>query len=85
VTVWLRPATTKDNLVAIRELLRAEQNILIIFGSRIRGKDVATLVKLGSSHQQAKFMCLGDYANSRGRRPTWGLYPDLLPGYVPLS
>jgi NADH-quinone oxidoreductase subunit G len=78
------PNNNKDILVAMRDLLRAEQNILIIFGSEIRGEDVATLVKLGSSHQQAKFMCLGDYANSRGAADM-GLYPDLLPGYVPLA
>jgi NADH-quinone oxidoreductase subunit G len=76
--------TNKDQLLAMRELLRAEPNLLIIFGSEIRGKDVATLVKLGSSHQQAKFMCLGDYSNSRGAADM-GLYPDLLPGYVPLG
>jgi NADH-quinone oxidoreductase subunit G len=77
-------STDKNHLAAMRELLRAEQNLLIIFGSEIRGKEVATLVKLGSSHQQAKFMCLGDYANSRGAADM-GLYPDLLPGYVPLA
>src|SRR5437899_663151 len=78
------PNSNKDQLVAMRDLLRAEQDILIIFGSEIRGADIATLVKLGSSHHQVKFMCLGDYANSRGAADM-GLYPDLLPGYVPLA
>jgi NADH-quinone oxidoreductase subunit G len=32
----------------------------------------------------AKFICLGDHANSRGAADM-GLYPDLLPGYLPLS
>jgi NADH-quinone oxidoreductase subunit G len=32
----------------------------------------------------AKFICLGDYANSRGAADM-GLYPDLLPGYTPLA
>ncbi|MBV9670732.1 MAG: molybdopterin-dependent oxidoreductase, partial [Acidobacteriales bacterium] len=32
----------------------------------------------------AKFMCLGDYANSRGAADM-GLYPNLLPGYAPLG
>jgi NADH-quinone oxidoreductase subunit G len=32
----------------------------------------------------AKFVCLGDYANSRGAADM-GLYPDLLPGYQPLA
>ena len=30
----------------------------------------------------AKFLCLADYANSRGAADM-GLYPDLLPGYHP--
>ena len=32
----------------------------------------------------AKFVCLGDYANSRGAADM-GLYPDLLPGYHPIA
>ncbi len=34
--------------------------------------------------QGAKFICLGDYANSRGAADM-GLYPDMLPGYAPVS
>src|SRR5438067_4123084 len=68
----------------MRDLLRAEQDILIILSSDIRGKDIATIVKLGQSHHKVKFMLLGDYANSRGAADM-GLYPDLLPGYTPVS
>ncbi len=32
----------------------------------------------------AKFICLGDYANSRGAADM-GLYPDMLPSYAPVS
>jgi len=64
----------------LRDKLRGEQNLIIIFGSEIRGHDVASLVKFGSSLSGAKFICLGDYANSRGAADM-GLYPDLLPGY----
>ena len=39
-----------------------------------------SLVKFGSGIPGAKFICLGDYANSRGAADM-GLYPDLLPGY----
>src|SRR5207237_5143225 len=42
------------------------------------------LVKFGSSLPATKYVCLGDYANSRGAADM-GLYPDLLPGYFPLS
>ena len=63
-----------------RDQLRGEQNLVIIFGSEIRGGDIASLVKFGSGIPGAKFICLGDYANSRGAADM-GLYPDLLPGY----
>jgi NADH-quinone oxidoreductase subunit G len=63
-----------------REQLRDEQNLVIIFGSEIRGDAIHSLVKFGSGIPGAKFICLGDYANSRGAADM-GLYPDLLPGY----
>jgi len=64
----------------LRDKLRAEEKLVIIFGSEIRGSHVASLVKFGSGISGAKFVCLGDYANSRGAADM-GLYPDLLPGY----
>src|SRR5262249_19116077 len=42
------------------------------------------LAKFSAGLQGAKLVCLADYANSRGASDM-GLYPDLLPGYVPLS
>ena len=75
---------TKDAWVALRDKIRAEQNIVIIFGSEIRGKDIASLVSFASGIPGAKFVCLGDYANSRGAADM-GLYPDLLPGYHPAT
>ena len=68
----------------MRDTLRGEQNLVIIFGSEIRGSDVAALAKFGMAIPGAKFICLGDYANSRGAADM-GLYPDLLPGYQSLS
>ncbi len=67
-----------------RDKLRGEQGLIIIFGSEVRGADIASLVKFGSSIPGAKFICLGDYANSRGAADM-GLYPDLLPGYRAVS
>jgi NADH-quinone oxidoreductase subunit G len=64
----------------LRDKLRGEQNLVIIFGSEIRGKDIGHLVAFGSGISGAKFVCLADYANSRGAADM-GLYPDLLPGY----
>jgi NADH-quinone oxidoreductase subunit G len=73
-------AASKDAWIALRDKLRSEQNLIIIFGAEVRGNDVASLVAFSSGIQGAKFICLGDYANSRGASDM-GLYPDLLPGY----
>jgi NADH-quinone oxidoreductase subunit G len=75
---------TRSALAAMRDKLRGEQNLIIIFGSELRGDDVHALVRFESSLAGAKFVCLGDYANSRGAADM-GLYPDLLPGYVPVN
>jgi NADH-quinone oxidoreductase subunit G len=68
----------------LRDKIRAEQNLVITFGSELRGRDVEKLVSFASTLNGAKLICLGDYANSRGASEM-GLYPDLLPGYEPLS
>ncbi len=75
--------TTRDAWTALRDKLRGEQNLVIIFGSEIRGQDIASLMKFGFAMPGAKFVCLSDYANSRGAADM-GLYPDLLPGYHPV-
>ena len=77
-------AASRQALSTLRDKVRAEQNLVIIFGSELRGADIATLVKFGSSLTGAKYICLGDYANSRGAADM-GLYPDLLPGYASLG
>jgi NADH-quinone oxidoreductase subunit G len=80
VETLLATGENRDAWTALRDKLRAEQNLVIIFGSEIRGADISALVNFGSSIPGAKFICLGDYANSRGAADM-GLYPDLLPGY----
>jgi NADH-quinone oxidoreductase subunit G len=72
--------TSRDAWIALRDKLRGEQNVIVIFGSEIRGNDIPALVKFGSAIPGAKFVCLADYANSRGASDM-GVYPDLLPGY----
>jgi NADH-quinone oxidoreductase subunit G len=74
------PSSNKEAWIALRDKLRAEQNLVIIFGSEIRGNDIAKIVAFGSAIPGSKFICLADYANSRGAADM-GLYPDLLPGY----
>jgi NADH-quinone oxidoreductase subunit G len=78
-----RPSIQQD-LSAMREKLRAEQNLVIIFGAEISGDAVTALAKFAVSVPGAKLVCLADYANSRGAADM-GLYPDLLPGYAPAS
>jgi NADH-quinone oxidoreductase subunit G len=74
------PGTGRDALFALRDKLRGEQDLVIIVDSEVRGADIASLVKFGTATPGAKFVCLADYANSRGAADM-GLYPDLLPGY----
>ncbi len=73
----------KEAWIGLRAQLRSEQNLVIIFGSEIRGRAITSLVKFGSSIGGAKFIALADYSNSRGAADM-GLYPDLLPGYHPV-
>ena len=75
---------TREGWKALRDKIRGEQNLVIIFGSELRGNDIGKLVSFASTLNGAKLICLGDYANSRGASEM-GLYPDLLPGYEPLS
>ena len=74
---------TREALRAFRDKVKSEKELIIIFGSELRGDDIVTLVKWGAA-QAAKFICLGDYSNSRGAADM-GLYPDLLPGFTELS
>jgi NADH-quinone oxidoreductase subunit G len=73
--------TTAEMLSQMREKLLAEQQLVVIFGSELRADGIAELVR---ALPNAKFICLGDYANSRGAADM-GLYPDLLPGYMPVG
>jgi NADH-quinone oxidoreductase subunit G len=77
-------ASSADGLRELREKVRGEQNLVIIFGSELRVDDVQSLAKFAAGIPGAKLVCLGDYANSRGAADM-GLYPDLLPGYTPVA
>ncbi len=74
---------SNDALRQFRDDVKAQKDLVIIFGSELQGADIAALVKFGSG-LGAKFICLGDYANSRGAADM-GLYPDLLPGYAAIN
>ena len=73
-----------DRFRSLIEKVRKEKDLVIVFGSELRGPDIASLVKFGDSLHGARYICLGDYANSRGAADM-GLYPHLLPGYLPIS
>jgi NADH-quinone oxidoreductase subunit G len=68
-----------EALGMLRDALAAENSLLIVFGPELRGEAIDALVAYGAP-KAAKFICLADYANSRGAADM-GLYPDLLPGY----
>jgi NADH-quinone oxidoreductase subunit G len=77
------PELTRDALNGLRDKIKGEKPLVIVFGSELRGADAKALVEFGLA-QGAKFACLGDYANSRGAADM-GLYPDMLPGYAPVN
>jgi len=74
---------SREVLNDLRDKIKDEQGLVVVFGSEVRGAAVKSLVEFGLG-RGAKFLCLGDYANSRGAADM-GLYPDTLPGYAPVD
>jgi NADH-quinone oxidoreductase subunit G len=66
----------------------AEESLVVIFGEEFRGKAVEDLIawglKRGPNPDSVRFAYLGDHSNSRGAADM-GLFPDLLPGYIPVT
>jgi len=62
----------------------AEESLIVIFGEEFRGEAVSNLVAWGLKRGNVQFAYLGDRANSRGAADM-GIFPDLLPGYVPAA
>jgi NADH-quinone oxidoreductase subunit G len=84
-SIRIRPGEEMAGVAALREQLRLEQELVILFGDAIKGAAVGDLVGLGDSLGiPVKYVCLLDYSNSRGAADM-GLLPDLLPGYSPLA
>ncbi len=70
---------------ALREALAAEPELVVLFGDSVKGEAVGRLVRFGDSLGiPVRYVCLVDYANSRGAMDM-GLTPAWLPGYKPLS
>jgi NADH-quinone oxidoreductase subunit G len=62
----------------------AEESLVVIFGQEYRGEAIESLTAWGLKRANVRFAYLGDHANSRGAADM-GLFPDLLPGYVPVT
>jgi NADH-quinone oxidoreductase subunit G len=72
-------------LEQLKDRLSGESELVILFGAAIKGPAVAKLVAFGDTLGiPVKYVCLLDYANSRGASDM-GLLPDLLPGYHNIS
>jgi NADH-quinone oxidoreductase subunit G len=71
-------------LAAFRDAVKAEDALLILIGSELRGAELKRLIDFGLTLPNARFALLADYANSRGAADL-GLLPDMLPGYTPAA
>jgi len=79
------PGQEFEDLESLRAQLKAEAELVILFGDSIKGDAVQKLVAFGDSLGiPVKYVCLLDYSNSRGASDM-GIAPDLGPGYVPSS
>jgi NADH-quinone oxidoreductase subunit G len=74
-----------EALEGLREKLKGESELVILFGDPIKGTLIRQLVAFGDSLGiPVKYVCLVDYSNSRGASDM-GILPDLLPGYYPVA
>src|SRR5580698_749325 len=70
-------------LEPLREKLKSETELVILFDDSFKGADIGKLVEFGESMGvPVKYICLVDYSNSRGA-VDMGVTPELLPGYKP--
>ncbi len=78
-------APGSDDLQDLRAKLLKESDTVIVFGEEIQRRAVTDLIRWGLTLPgRARFIALGDYANSRGAADM-GLLPYSLPGYQPLT
>jgi len=75
----------RNKLTVLREKISTEKNLIVVCGPELHGETISRLVRAATGRiPTCKWVCLGDYANSRGASDM-GLYPDLLPGYTSVS
>jgi NADH-quinone oxidoreductase subunit G len=76
------PPNLVAELTTLKAHLEAEPELAIVFGAELAGAAIADLTAFGSKLPgRARYMALGDYANSRGAADM-GLLPDRFPGYA---
>jgi NADH-quinone oxidoreductase subunit G len=79
------PGREFADLESLRDQLKAEPELVILFGDSIKGESVRKLVAFGDSLGiPVRYVCLVDYSNSRGASDL-GLAPDYGPGYQPVD
>ncbi|MBZ5610815.1 MAG: NADH-quinone oxidoreductase subunit NuoG [Acidobacteriia bacterium] len=75
------PGRELADVELLREQLKAEPELVIVFGDAIKGDAVHKLVAFGASLGiPVRYVCLVDYSNSRGASDM-GLAPNHGPGY----
>jgi len=79
-----QPGSDSKSLFDFRDALRAEEKVVVLIGSELRGGDLKRLLDFGKTLPGRKFALLSDYVNSRGAADM-GLLPDMLPGYTPIT
>jgi NADH-quinone oxidoreductase subunit G len=79
------PGKEMDAVESLRDQLKAEPELVVLFSDAIKGDAVRKLVAFCDSLGiPVKYICLVDYSNSRGAFDM-GLLPDLGPGYQSIS
>jgi NADH-quinone oxidoreductase subunit G len=67
LSVRVEPGREVAALGSLREALKAEPELVILFGDAVKGEDVRRLVEFGDSLEiPVQYVCLVDYPNSRG-------------------
>ena len=77
-------ATLEAGETDFSKTILAEESLIVIFGEEFRGAAVESLIAWGLKRGNVRFAYLGDHSNSRGAADM-GLFPELLPGYVPVT
>ena len=79
------PGRELADVESLRDQLKAEPELVVLFGDTIKGEAVRKLVEFGSSLGiPVRYVCLVDYSNSRGASDM-GLAPNHGAGYQPVD